>query len=324
MVFLQHGVTALKRVDGVFKKTSANGVDLFVATSNYEKNIIKKYFNYKSNEIIVTGFTRWDVLKDKSKKLKDKEIFFMPTWRNWLDEVAESEFEKSSYFKNYMEILNSEELSKILEENNLTIKYFVHPKFKYYLDKFSTSSERIKVVQPGEVQVNELLMRASLLITDYSSVAWEMYYQNKPTLFYHFDIDDYNKYQGSYLDMEHELFGDKAMNPNELIDQIKKYIETDFEHPKQYVEMRNKYFSFVDDKNCERTFDAILSKKKSLYKLNLKRQDVLKYAKQNVMIKRVWSTLKNNIIFGLKIVKIKETIFAKLNIEHMKNKKANT
>lgn len=316
MVFLQHGVTALKRVDGIFKKTSANGVDLFVATSEYEKNIIKDYFNYKEDEIIVTGFARWDVLKDKSNELENKEIFFMPTWRNWLDEVPEDEFEKSPYFKNYMEILNSKELQQMLEKNNLIINYFVHPKFKYYIDKFSTNSKNIRIVQPGEMQVNELLMRASLLITDYSSVAWEMYYQNKPTIFYQFDINDYNNHQGSYLDMENELFGDRAMNPTELISKISKYIDNDFEHPKEFVEMRSKYFSHVDDKNCERTYNEIYKKKYKLYESLSIRQQLLKYCRGNSLVKLVWRKLKKNTKLGKKIYMYKERKFSQYKIEY--------
>lgn len=316
MVFLQHGVTALKRVDGVFKKTSANGVDLIVATSEYEKNIIEKYFGYSEEEIIVTGFTRWDVLQDKSKDLNKKEIFFMPTWRNWLDEVSEEEFEKSPYFINYMEILNSKELNNILEKNNLIINYFVHPKFKYYIDKFSTNSKNIRIVQPGEIQVNELLMRASLLITDYSSVAWEMYYQNKPTIFYHFDINDYNKHQGSYLDMEKELFGDRAMNPKELVSTIQKYITTEFEHPVEFVEMRKKYFSHVDNKNCERTYNEIYKNKSRLYKTLSMRQQLLKYLRKNGFVKEVWSKLKKAPKLGEKIYNCKEKILYQYKIEY--------
>lgn len=245
----------------------------------------------------------------------------MPTWRNWLDEVPEAEFEKSSYFINYMEILNSKELHKILEENEITINYFVHPKFKYYIDKFSTNSKNIKIVQPGEIQVNELLMRASLLITDYSSVAWEMYYQNKPTLFYHFDINDYNKYQGSYLDMENELFGDKAMNPTELIQYIKNYVNTDFKHPEKFVKMRKKYFSYVDNKNCERTYKEIYRRRKKLYKVLSKRQQILKDLRGNRLVKKVWYKVKNNPVIGQKVFEYKNKIFKKFKIEYKKDKK---
>lgn len=269
LVFLQHGVIALKKIDGVFKKNSANVCDLFVVSSNYEKNIIKNIFNYNDDEIIVTGLTRWDVLKDKSNYTEVKEIFFMPTWRNWLDDAPKEEFENSSYFRNYMKILNSKKLDKILKKNNVIINYFVHPKFKNYIDKFSTRSDRIKIVQPGDMQVNELLMRASLLITDYSSVAWEMYYQNKPTLFYHFDVDDYNKYQGSYLDFDKEIFGNRAFNPNELIKYIEKYIDTNFKLEEKFENMREKYFEYTDNNNCDRVYDMIMKNKENLYKAKL-------------------------------------------------------
>lgn len=266
MVFLQHGVTAMKRVDYVFKKTAANKVDLFVATSEYEKSIINKYFNYDDSEIIITGFTRWDVLKDTSKENKRKEIFLMPTWRNWLDDVEPHVFEQSNYFKNYIELLNSKRLAEVLEKNDLYINYFVHPKFKAYLDKFTSQSDRINVIQPGEAPVNELMMRSSLLITDYSSVAFDMYYQKKPVLFYHFDIDDYNKYQGSYIDLENELFGDRAMTANELISLIDDYASNGFKEKKEYMDMRSKFFKYVDNNNCERVYQAINDKLPMLMK----------------------------------------------------------
>lgn len=274
MVFLQHGVTAMKRVDYVFKKTAANKVDLFVATSEYEKEIINKYFNYDNSEIILTGFARWDVLKDTSKDNKRKEIFLMPTWRNWLDDVEPHVFEESNYFKNYIELLNSKRLAEVLEKNDLYVNYFVHPKFKAYLDKFTSQSDRINIIQPGEAPVNELMMKSSLLITDYSSVAFDMYYQKKPVLFYHFDIDEYNKYQGSYIDMENDIFGDKAMTANELISLIDDYATNEFKEKQEYMDMRNKYFKYVDNNNCERVYQAINGKLPMLMK---KKKPVLSF-----------------------------------------------
>lgn len=50
-------------------------------------------------------------------------------------------------------------------------------------------------------------MRCRMLITDYSSVCWDVLYQDKPSLFYQFDIDKYNEAHGSYIDMDTELFG---------------------------------------------------------------------------------------------------------------------
>lgn len=292
-VFLQHGVTALKRVDYVFNKNTANAVDLFVATSDYEKNIIINNFGYESNEIITTGFCRWDVLKDKSGD--NKQIFLMPTWRVWMDDFEEEKFIQSEYYKKYVGLLNSERLKNILEEKNITFSFYIHPKFKSYIDRFDTKCKNIKIYQYGEEKVNDLLMKSSMLITDYSSVAWDMYYQKKPVLFYQFDIDDYNKYQGSYLDMETELFGDRLFEVEDLVDTIKEYIDRDFNEKDQYAELRKKYFKYVDTNNCERTYYEIISKKDMLFpKSDKKKKSLKQRLRKNKIVKKIWSKVKKN------------------------------
>jgi CDP-glycerol glycerophosphotransferase (TagB/SpsB family) len=267
-VFLQHGVTALKRVDYVFKKTQNNAVDLFVATSDYEKNIIKKYFGYNDDEIITTGFCRWDVLEDKSGE--KKEIFVMPTWRTWMDDLPEEQFIESDYYKNYVGFFKSEKLKKLLVDNQVKLSFYIHPKFKTYIDSFNVENENIKIYQYGEEKVNELLMHSSMLITDYSSVAWEMYYQKKPVVFFQFDVEKYNAFQGSYLDMDTELFGDRVFTVEELENSVQEYIERDFKEKDEFASLRSKYFKYVDKKNCERTYKAIkagLKKKKGMQKI---------------------------------------------------------
>ncbi|NEY19382.1 hypothetical protein G4D61_05290 [Bacillus ginsengihumi] len=259
-VFLQHGVTALKRVDYVFNKNSTHAVDLFVATSDYEKNIIKNNFGYNDNEIITTGFCRWDVLKDLSGE--EKIIFLMPTWRTWMDDLPESKFRETEYYKKYVGFLNSNVLVDFLETENIILQFYIHPKFKAYIDNFKTNSKNIKILQYGEEKVNELLMKSSLLITDYSSVAWEMFYMKKPVIFYQFDIEDYNNFQGSYLDMENDLFGDRVFDVDQLVKMVKDYYQRDFKEKPNYGLLRSKYFKYVDNKNCERTYKAIMDKKK--------------------------------------------------------------
>ena len=70
---------------------------LFVVTSEPEQKIIEKYFGYDKEEVIVTGFSRWDVLEDRSDPAH-KEILLMPTWRNWLEDISEEAFRKSEYY----------------------------------------------------------------------------------------------------------------------------------------------------------------------------------------------------------------------------------
>lgn len=263
IVFLQHGVIALKRIDYIFKKKKGNVVDLFVVSSEYEKSIVMNYFDYNEDEIINTGLCRWDVLEDKSDS-NNREILLMPTWRSWMDGMSEERFAETEYYKNYIEFLNSNKLHKVIEKNHIKLKFFIHPKFKEYIGKFFSNNKNISIYEYGEVKVNDLLMSSSMLITDYSSVAWDMYYQKKPIVFYQFDIKEYDRYQGSYLNMESELFGDRVFKIDSLIQSIEEYISREFKEKDEYAAMRSKYFTHVDRNNCERTFNAINERKEIL------------------------------------------------------------
>ena len=99
-----------------------------------------------------------------------------------------------------------------------------------------------------------------MLVTDYSSVSWDVYYLGKPVIFYQFDYDLYLKSNGSYLNMETELFGDRCMTEEELTDIIIEYVQTDFKEKKQYSAARNNYFAYRDRDNSKRTLEFIRSK----------------------------------------------------------------
>ena len=259
LVFLQHGVTALKKVDFLYGKGASGACNLFVVTSDFEKDIVMKNFGYTEQEVAVTGFTRWDVLEDKSEG-KTREILLMPTWRNWLEEVGDDVFKQSDYYQNYMKFLTSDRLTKILEENDLTLNFYLHPKFRDYISEFKIDAKRIRLIPFGQEPLNELMMKCRLLITDYSSVCWDVYYQGKPVIFYQFDIDTYYELHGSYLDMRKDLFGPQTEELDVVFEELEKAIKADFKLEPKYEEMRHSYYKYIDDKNSQRLCEALVEK----------------------------------------------------------------
>ncbi|MCR5202702.1 MAG: CDP-glycerol glycerophosphotransferase family protein [Lachnospiraceae bacterium] len=254
--FLQHGVTALKKDDQLFGKKGSSPMTYYTTTSKFEQSIITKYFGYTEPKAPVVGFARWDVLEDK-KTDDDKIILIMPTWRSWLEEVSNEQFMESDYFKNYSSLLENERLDKLLEKHKTRIIFYIHPKFAGYLENFDISGDRISLIPFGTKPLNEIMMRCHMLITDYSSVCWDVYYQKKPVIFYQFDIDKYNEAHGSYIDMDNELFGRRAMNEDELVDKIEECIESGFTMLPKDIEDHNYYFEYIDDKNSDRTYKLL-------------------------------------------------------------------
>lgn len=258
LVFLQHGVTALKRMEYLFGKGRNGGCNLFITTSEFEKNIIREHFGYKEKEIAVTGFSRWDVLQDCSNG--NRELLLMPTWRNWLEEVDEQTFIQSIYYKNYTKLLSSPQLIKLLDSYDLTLNFYIHPKFSEYLKAFHVDTDRIHLIPFGTMPLNQLLMTCRLLITDYSSVCWDVYYQKKPVIFYQFDLDDYEMHHGSYLDMKTELFGQQTEDLNKLLIFLEDACKNNFKLNQQALTDYSRYFAYSDDKNSQRICNAIMEK----------------------------------------------------------------
>lgn len=258
LVFLQHGVTALKKVDFFYGKGKSGSCDLFVVTSDFEKKIIEDYFGYAEDEIVNSGFARWDVLEDKSEGLR--EILIMPTWRAWLENVTLEEFKESDYFHNYMELLNSPRFHSFLEKNDLLANFYLHSKFREFIQDFSVGSDRIRLIVFGEEPANELMMRCKMLVTDYSSVCWDVFYLDKPVVFFQFDRDKYMEAHGSYLDMDRELFGDCAQDVDGLLTYMERCADDRFVVRPEYEKMQKSFYKYFDDQNSRRICDAIVKK----------------------------------------------------------------
>ncbi|WP_157413022.1 CDP-glycerol glycerophosphotransferase family protein [Neobacillus drentensis] len=256
MIYLQHGIIAMKKLK--FNKDSYNGkIRKFVVSSVHEKNILIKKMNFKPKQIMVTGLSRFDTLIDKSKGKEIKEILLIPTWREWLI-TSETEFLNSDFYLQYIALLRDPNLHELLERHNLILKFFPHIEIqRKYLDHFSSLNERIKVIKIEDKTVKDLIQESSLLITDYSSVVFDFNYLRKPVLFFHFDLHDYLRHRGSYVDLGTELIGDIAETEKELLDFIKEYIDTDFEYKPLYGIKSKKYYAYRDKNNSKRIYTEI-------------------------------------------------------------------
>ena len=255
IVFLQHGVTAMKRVDFFYGKGKGAGCSLFIVTSEMEKEIVRHYFGYEKNEIANTGFARWDVLEDRSAE--GNELLIMPTWRAWLENATKMEFMESDYYRSYMKLLNDPAFEAFLERHDLTACFYLHSKFREYIGDFSVPSGRIRLIVFGEVPANELLMRCRALVTDYSSVSWDVFYQGKPVIFYQFDRKDYLEAHGSYIDFESELFGPCALDEKTLLEDLEETAARGFALNEIQRRMLKAYFPVRDHNNCKRICEAI-------------------------------------------------------------------
>ena len=109
----------------------------------------------------------------------------------------------------------------------------------------------------GEQPLNEIIMRSSLMITDYSSASWDMFYMRKPVIFYQFDVEDYNAVHGSYMDFDKDLFGERVMTVSQLLTSLKENTKNGFVLKPEYQAKWEKAFAYVDKNNAKRILEQI-------------------------------------------------------------------
>ena len=240
---------------------SSNPMEYFVATSDIEQKIIVDNFDYEKENVPITGFTRWDALSDKRDD-GDRFILIMPTWRQWLEGVTDEDFVESDYYRNYMDLLTSDRMKEILERNGLRAVLYLHPIFAKYIDSFrDAAGDLIECVPFGSRPLNEIMMQAEMLITDYSSVCWDMLYMDKPVIFYQFDLAKYNETQGAYMDLEKDLFGDRAETQDKLLELLKDAVSRGFTLKPEYAKMRESMYKHIDHNNSLRICEEIIKRK---------------------------------------------------------------
>lgn len=250
-IFLQHGVIGVSRVNHVLHKNRMN-YDMFVVSSEFEKEHIIKEFGYSEKEVKVTGLARWDNLKE----VKEKKILLMPTWRSWIK--SEEELIESNYFKTYMDFINDKSLAEILKKHNIKMTFYPHYQVQKVLSDVKIENPYVTVVKQGEQTVQELINSHSLLITDYSTVSFDFAYMYKPVIFYQFDYDEfYSKhYNEGPIDHKNDLFGKREIDEKNLIKAIESEIK--FVNVKHRDEEKINHLIGVREKNiCEKIFSEI-------------------------------------------------------------------
>lgn len=219
-VFLQHGIMGVRNLKGMYaRKPHERFTDLFVVSSEREKDMIISGYGYDESEVILSGLSRFDnLIKEKKKnnfKLKnDKKILIIPTWRPGLDVMSDEEFLNTAYYKTFQCLISNDELREISENKNEEILLFMHRNFQKFNHLFK--SDFVKVLSNEEYDIKDLLYDSTTLVTDYSSVALDfaimkrkvVYYQPKEIMEKNLNTLEKDKLPGNIVQNETELINE--------------------------------------------------------------------------------------------------------------------
>lgn len=266
IIWLQHGIT-MNNIEIAANKFNKH-IYKIVTAANFENSIFKnKNFFFNKEDLFNVGFPRYDKLI--KKKDEDKIVLIMPTWRSYLSGNilknglhAELEiFKESDYYKNFVDLLSNKLLINTLKENNVIIKFVLHPGFKQYAKYFKQlESNEILIIDELSLSYKDLFNEASLLITDYSSVFFDFSYKEKPSIFFQFDEDEfYSKhYKKGFFDFTSMAPGKVTYNTDDLISEIIKSIISNFSIKNEYLYRIRNMYKYNDNKNCERLLNEVL------------------------------------------------------------------
>lgn len=248
--FLQHGVNRYDMSSWVTKFDKNLSLITTVSEIDHEEFTSDRY-NYDSSIVQILGYPRFDNLTNENLK---KQVVIMPTWRNNIKTA--NQLLKSQYYKSFNGLLNSERLIDHAKKTGYEIILKPHPLMYKFINVFDVN-EYVKV--DNVTKHHDILCDSALMITDYSSVAFDFVYLKKPVLFYrydggkdhHFDVSTLFKDDGS---ME---VGEIIEDEDRLIDKIIEYMDNGCQMEEIYQKRVDNFYKFIDKNNSKRVYDWV-------------------------------------------------------------------
>ena len=174
------------------------------------------------------------------KKLNIKNnkpiILYAPTFRE-----ADLEQEKVD--------LNIESL-KVLKDYNILLR--LHPLIRNKIDENLYKKNKNFINCCHYPDISDILCITDILISDYSSIIYEFSILEKPIIFYAYDLEDYKKERGFYIEYPEDLPGKTVYNEKELLTTLLNIKKESKEYNKKLKQFNKKFNYLNDGKVCER------------------------------------------------------------------------
>ena len=145
-------------------------------------------------------------------------------------------------------MINNKKLYYELIKNNITLLFGLHENLHFLKDYINMEYKFIKIIK--NEMISNILIKSSLIVTDFSSVIFDFIYQKKPAIIY---IPDYNDpkikdlYSENYYNLIKSLgngtiyFENKFDNINDAVDKIIFYVNNDFKLEKKIEKFYNSF-----------------------------------------------------------------------------------
>jgi len=275
--FLQHGVIK----DDLSHWLNRKDISVFVTSTQAEYESVAgdhTSYPFTSKEVVLTGLPRFDLLREVGARVSEDQrdlILIAPTWRQWLAagivpgtmrredygaDVLESEF-----MVNWLAVLGSDALREAAERHGLKVAFLPHPVLQPLLPLLDLPDHVVPLSYEG-VDVRELFARSAVLVTDYSSVAFNAAYIERPVVYFQFDAaqveaGEHNGKRG-YFNYVEDGFGPVVDTAAEAEKAIITSIEAGRTTQEPYLSRIAAAFPKRDGRCCQRVTKAIIASTK--------------------------------------------------------------
>jgi len=207
---------------------------------------VAKVFGVPEDRCFISGHPRNIVLHQKSKDGYPTKILYAPTFR-W-DKQNEKYLVDS-----FVEALP--DIQRKMEQIDGTFVFRLHPhtwrSYQSVLKKSVKQFERIKLDEDKDIY--QSLHEYTILISDYSSIAYDFVLLNRPVIFFCYDYEYFSRED---TELNYDYFdyspGAKTYNWAETLDAIDMY----FEHPEKDSEWRIKVANEFYDMNLNDEYNS--------------------------------------------------------------------
>ncbi|EOS25715.1 hypothetical protein C806_01842 [Lachnospiraceae bacterium 3-1] len=252
-VFLQHGVTYMKchgPTSAFVAGREAEPEYIFVG-SEKERDVVVDMLRIPEERVLITGLPIFSTIPYKHITAESEDfVTIMLTFKPYEERL--DNFEKSRYYHAIIELYDI--LKNYVPEEKILI--VAHPRIQYLLE--TTSLKERMWNRP----ISQVLEITKLMITDYSSVAYNSFYQGAAVLFYQEDIEEYEEVCGNLIPRDEEYIGLRAFDLQEFEDILGQIIQNqkivlDVARTKEHEENYNSINEFHDGKNVERIYEKL-------------------------------------------------------------------
>jgi len=238
LVHLNHGVTLLK--NSIFDLYNYKEFNKFLVSNDIEAKLMMDYGGFKEENLVKSTMPHFDLLNENKTKTDEKNILMFFTWRM---SFANVDYKKSLYYQNMKLLLENQEFNKILNENNIKLKLALH----HTLIEKGTNFVLDNADFANSTQLSKEIKNAKMLITDYSSVWADFYFQNKPVIFYRLDNEDpvlneRDNQNSRFASKWDNVLTNVVYDEQKVLEIVKRYVECDFQIDERERQIQDKFF----------------------------------------------------------------------------------